>query len=178
MFTRVRSSPDKHSFHCPTSTRHDVGPGNLMSVAYVKLASLRLSIRCSKIVSFKFPDPRPSLFDNIDRDASLMTIISIHTLFTMRDSMLTVLATLIFALVAQCGQFTNPIRIECSDPHIVTHEGMYYLTHTEGGFISVTRSNTINGLQPHGQERTVWQDSNPSRNRNIWAPEMHLIDGM
>ena len=41
----------------------------------------------------------------------------------------------------------------------------------------MTRSANVGGLQD-GETRTVWTDTDESRNKNIWAPEMHLIDGV
>lgn len=72
--------------------------------------------------------------------------------------------------------FLDPIRNPGADPHIVTTGGYYYLTNTQGGFISVTRSTTLGGLV-NGDTKTVWTDTDPDRNQNVWAPEMHLIDG-
>ncbi|CAL5874822.1 uncharacterized protein PFLUO_LOCUS9124 [Penicillium psychrofluorescens] len=60
---------------------------------------------------------------------------------------------------------------------MVTTGGYYYLTNTQGTFISVTRSTTLGGLIS-GDTRTVWTDTDTDRNQNMWAPEMHLIDGI
>ena len=84
---------------------------------------------------------------------------------------------LALAGAASAQVFSNPVRQNGADPHMVTLNGMYYLTNTQGGLISVTRSNTMSGLAG-GETRTVWTDGNPDRSQNMWAPEMHLIDGM
>lgn len=89
----------------------------------------------------------------------------------------TALSTLGFALLAQCQTFKSPIRSPGADPHMVTTGGYYYLTNTEGSHISVTRSKTVGGLLG-GETKTVWTDTDPNRNANFWAPEMHHIDGM
>ena len=89
----------------------------------------------------------------------------------------TILGTISFAGIALSQTFTNPIRNPGADPHIVTLDGYYYLTNTQGGLISVTRSATIGGLY-EGETRTVYEDSDPNRNQNVWAPEMHRIDGV
>jgi hypothetical protein len=88
----------------------------------------------------------------------------------------TILGTVSFAGIALSQTFTNPIRNPGADPHLVTHDGWYYLTNTQAEFISVTRATTIGGLY-EGETRTVYQETDPSRNQNVWAPEMHLIDG-
>lgn len=87
-----------------------------------------------------------------------------------------ILLPLGFGAIAYSQTFSNPIRNPGADPHIVTTGGYYYLTNTQGGFISVTRATTIAGLND-GETKTVFQDSDSSRNQNVWAPEMHFIDG-
>lgn len=89
----------------------------------------------------------------------------------------TLLGTVSLATVSLAQTFTNPIRNPGADPHIVTHEGYYYLTNTQATLISVTRSKTISGLY-EGETRTVYEETDPNRSENVWAPEMHLIDGM
>ena len=91
--------------------------------------------------------------------------------------MMMLLFFLTFIALVRSQTFTNPIRNPGADPHIVTSKGTYYLTTTQTSFISVTRSVTLAGLA-NGETKIVWTDTNPSRNQNIWAPEMHYIDGM
>lgn len=95
--------------------------------------------------------------------------------FTMNPLSLSVLSFVTGLAVAQT--FSDPIRNPGADPHMVTTGGYYYLTNTQGTFISVTRSTTLGGLIS-GDTRTVWTDTDTDRNQNMWAPEMHLIDGM
>ena len=73
--------------------------------------------------------------------------------------------------------FDVVLRNPGADPHIVYYDGCYYLTNTQGGYISVTRAKNLGGLAS-GETRTIWTDTDVSRNENFWAPEMHLIDGM
>jgi GH43 family beta-xylosidase len=49
------------------------------------------------------------------------------------------------------------------------------MTTTGGDHISITRSATIWGLL-NGQTKTIWTDTNNTRNQQMWAPEMHRID--
>ncbi|KAH6696791.1 hydrolase [Plectosphaerella plurivora] len=71
--------------------------------------------------------------------------------------------------------FENPIRAPAPDPSLVMADGMYYLTFTSYNRITIVRSDRLNGLID-GEERTVWTDTNSTRNANMWAPELHRID--
>jgi GH43 family beta-xylosidase len=75
------------------------------------------------------------------------------------------------------ASYTNPIRSPGPDPSLVVADGVYYLTYTSYDKITVTRSRTLAGLR-NGETKTIWTDSNPSRNANIWAPEIHEIDNV
>ncbi|KAL3417492.1 glycosyl hydrolase family 43 protein [Phlyctema vagabunda] len=75
------------------------------------------------------------------------------------------------------ASYQNPIRNPGPDPSIVYADGMYYLTHTDYDFIGITRSRTLGGLAT-GEKKTIWTDSNTTRNANMWAPEIHQIDNV
>ncbi|AXK32490.1 hydrolase [Streptomyces armeniacus] len=75
------------------------------------------------------------------------------------------------------GQFRNPVNTG-PDPALVTHEGHYYIATTQGDALRIWRSPSIATLltaEPH----EVWRDSDPSRNRQIWAPGLYkaTVDG-
>ncbi|PVH82770.1 glycoside hydrolase family 43 protein [Cadophora sp. DSE1049] len=78
-------------------------------------------------------------------------------------------------LITLTNAFTNPIKSAAADPSIITHNATYYQTATGTTQITITRSRTLAGLQK-GQTKQVWTDSTPTRNRDMWAPEIHLID--
>jgi GH43 family beta-xylosidase len=71
--------------------------------------------------------------------------------------------------------FTNPIAIG-ADPWVIRHEGHYYwtLTDTDRG-VAIWRSDT---LTSPGKRRIVWRApaTGPYSNE-IWAPELHFLDG-
>nr|EAQ71543.1 hypothetical protein MGCH7_ch7g950 [Pyricularia oryzae 70-15] len=72
--------------------------------------------------------------------------------------------------------FTNPIKTG-SDPQMVYHDGMYYLTSTTWTDVQITAASTIEGLKT-ATAKVIWSDtSNPNRACNFWAPEMHKLDG-
>lgn len=81
------------------------------------------------------------------------------------------------AAVVSAATFTNPLKNpNGSDPFIVYDGGYYYLTTTTWTDIQVTRATTLEGLKT-GENKVVWEDSNTDRCCQVWAPEMHSIDG-
>ena len=74
--------------------------------------------------------------------------------------------------------YTNPLKsFKGADPWLEYHDGNYYLiTTTFTGILGIRKSPTLAGLAtaPNVQ---VWSDTTPTRNTNIWAPEMHLFNG-
>lgn len=74
--------------------------------------------------------------------------------------------------------FNNPIMGSAPDPWIYKHtDGMYYFTATKGNRIDVWQSETITDLF-NGRQETVW--SSPPSGPNayeVWAPEIHFLDG-
>ncbi|RDW64674.1 hypothetical protein BP6252_10325 [Coleophoma cylindrospora] len=71
--------------------------------------------------------------------------------------------------------YQNPVQRPGPDPSMVYADGMYYLTHTSYSYIGITKSTTLAGLI-NGTTKTIWTDSDPTKNANMWAPEMHQID--
>ncbi|MGS2586183.1 glycoside hydrolase family 43 protein [Streptomyces hebeiensis] len=67
--------------------------------------------------------------------------------------------------------FRNPLN-PGPDPFMTHWRGAYYLTTTQGGSIRMWRSPSLSTLLA-AEPVTVWQDTDPSRNRNIWAAEFY-----
>ncbi|KAK4493650.1 hypothetical protein PRZ48_014835 [Zasmidium cellare] len=79
--------------------------------------------------------------------------------------------------LAYAATYSNPLReVNGGDPNITYHEGYYYFMSTTWSDLQMTRATTLEGLK-NGETRQVWVDSTPSRCCNVWAPEMHYIDG-
>jgi GH43 family beta-xylosidase len=74
---------------------------------------------------------------------------------------------------ASPGPIQNPIN-RGADPWMTYHEGHYYLTTTQGDCIRMWKSPTVAGLKA-AEPVTVWQDTDATRSRGIWAPEFHCI---
>jgi GH43 family beta-xylosidase len=80
------------------------------------------------------------------------------------------------ARLAVACTFTNPIA-EGADPWVVRHEGSYYYVKSSGNAIWIARSPTLTGVVTAPATR-VWSAPDTGWNRtNIWAPELHFIDG-
>ncbi|KAF2128692.1 glycoside hydrolase family 43 protein [Dothidotthia symphoricarpi CBS 119687] len=79
--------------------------------------------------------------------------------------------------LVSAATFTNPLRTtDGSDPQIVVSGGYYYLMTTTWTNLKITRATTIEGLKT-GETKTVWTDTNSNRCCNMWAPELHYLDG-
>jgi GH43 family beta-xylosidase len=76
--------------------------------------------------------------------------------------------------------YTNPIADQRADTHIVKHtDGYYYMTATvpEYDRIVLRRSTTVQGLSS-AAETVIWRrHTSGEMSANIWAPEIHFIDG-
>lgn len=71
--------------------------------------------------------------------------------------------------------FTNPVA-DGQDPWVVRHDGYYHLVESQGGGITVYRSKKLTDLKRDPVQ--VWESPDTGWNRaNVWAPELHLIDG-
>ena len=78
------------------------------------------------------------------------------------------------------GTFRNPLNSSGPDPWLTWYDGNYYLATTTWGGPSVgltmRKAPTIAGLKTAASTR-IWQDGDPARCCNYWAPEFFLLDG-
>ncbi|KAJ4393938.1 hypothetical protein N0V93_003155 [Gnomoniopsis smithogilvyi] len=73
--------------------------------------------------------------------------------------------------------FSNPIEpVNGGDPDIVWHDGYWYMTSTTWTDVRLRRATTLDGLKT-GENKTIWSPDSPQRQCNVWAPEIHNIDG-
>lgn len=92
-------------------------------------------------------------------------------------------ASLVFALVFALpsaraegpATFRNPIKQHGADPWLFFHDGWYYLSATTAVDVQVRKARTLDGLKT-AEDRVVWREEEPSRNRDLWAPEFHRLD--
>lgn len=81
-------------------------------------------------------------------------------------------------LAEDTAGFANPVLpAPAQDPHVMWHRGLYYYceSSSEGIFVRVARDFLALAEAPR---RLVWSPSPTGpASKNIWAPEMHFLDG-
>ena len=88
------------------------------------------------------------------------------------------LLTTALGLASLTSAFTNPIRRPGgSDPYLTrADDGYYYLMTTSWSDLRISRATTIEGLKT-AEKKVIYSDTEPSRCCNVWAPEVHFLDG-
>jgi GH43 family beta-xylosidase len=70
----------------------------------------------------------------------------------------------------------NPVAPTGQDPWVVRWEGSYYLIESRDGGLWVSKSDRL--TQPRKNSVQIWTPPSTGWNRaNVWAPELHFIDG-
>jgi len=73
--------------------------------------------------------------------------------------------------------FTNPLLSSGPDPWIIKKDNYYYYTHTQGNRIAVWKTTKVSDLK-NINPQTIWSaPANGVNSRNVWAPELHYLDG-
>lgn len=73
--------------------------------------------------------------------------------------------------------FTNPLLISGPDPWVIKKDSFYYYTNTTGNSVRVWRTKTMSKLSG-AYTQTIWsKPASGPNSQNVWAPEIHLIDG-
>lgn len=73
--------------------------------------------------------------------------------------------------------FTNPLLSSGPDPWVAQKDTMYYYTHTSGDRIRVWYTNAMSQLK-NAPDKTIWiKPATGANSQNIWAPELHYLDG-
>ncbi|MFF8649180.1 family 43 glycosylhydrolase [Streptomyces griseoluteus] len=75
---------------------------------------------------------------------------------------------------AASGTFRNPLNTG-PDPFVTYANGAYHLTTTQGDSIRMWSSPSLATLLD-ADPKTVWTDTESSRNQHIWAPEFYRFD--
>ncbi len=71
--------------------------------------------------------------------------------------------------------FRNPLNAG-PDPFLTWYQGNYYLSTTQGDAIRIWKAPSLNQLLA-APATTVWRDTDPSRDQQLWAPEFYLLNG-
>ncbi|MCI3278366.1 family 43 glycosylhydrolase [Streptomyces cylindrosporus] len=74
--------------------------------------------------------------------------------------------------------YTNPVKSRAgADPWLTYYDGSYYLITTSiTNEMFMRKSPTLAGLST-APNVLIWHDDTAGRNANIWAPEIHFLDG-
>ena len=71
----------------------------------------------------------------------------------------------------------NPLFAKGADPWIIEHDGMYHYCYSRDNAIRLKSAPRLSGL-PYAPERTLWTPPpGTDYSREIWAPELHYLDG-
>lgn len=74
-------------------------------------------------------------------------------------------------------KFTNPVMPGGPDPWVVQKNGTYYYTFTQGSKLVIIETKNLSELAS-GRRTDVWTPpANQSYSKNVWAPELHEING-
>lgn len=77
----------------------------------------------------------------------------------------------------QSGTFTNPILPSGADPYSTFHDGYYYYTNTVGDRIVLWKTKNLANIA-EAEKKTIWiPPENTMYSKEIWAPEIHYING-
>ncbi len=74
-------------------------------------------------------------------------------------------------------KFTNPIMPGGPDPWVVQKNGVFYYTFTQGSKLVLIQTKNLSELAS-GLRKDIWTPpANQAYSKNIWAPELHEING-
>ena len=73
--------------------------------------------------------------------------------------------------------FTNPLLPSGADPFSFYKDGSYYYTHTTGNRVVLWKTKSIAELKDAEQKTIFRPPEGTAYSKNIWAPEIHFIDG-
>ena len=80
-------------------------------------------------------------------------------------------------IASTADTFHNPLLPTGPDPWVVTHNGFYYYMNTTGANLTLWRTRDITDLA-HAEKKIVWTPpATGPYSHEIWAPELHLLDG-
>jgi GH43 family beta-xylosidase len=78
---------------------------------------------------------------------------------------------------AQTGTFTNPLLPSGPDPFVIFHDGFYYYMNTTGKNLTIWKTRRMSDLKD-AEQKVVWTPpAEGPYSHDIWAPELHFING-
>ncbi|MBZ4191333.1 family 43 glycosylhydrolase [Niabella beijingensis] len=73
--------------------------------------------------------------------------------------------------------FSNPVMPGGPDPWVVQKNGTYYYTYTQGSKLVILETKNLSELASARRYEVWTPPAGTSYSKNIWAPELHEIDG-
>ena len=73
-------------------------------------------------------------------------------------------------------KFLNPVADNKADPWVLLHEGSYYHCYSRTNGIYVTKADSLHKLGIGKSYEVYSPEKGQPNSRNIWAPELHLIN--
>lgn len=73
--------------------------------------------------------------------------------------------------------FTNPIMPGGADPWVVQKNGTYYYTFTQGSKLVILETKNLSELASSRRHEVWTPPAGQAYSKNLWAPELHEIDG-
>lgn len=78
---------------------------------------------------------------------------------------------------SQPATYTNPLfKDRGPDPWALLHDGTYYYMHTLGDRLMLWKTKDIADVS-NAPCKTVWTPTDPANSSDLWAPEIHNING-
>ncbi|MEK0315812.1 RICIN domain-containing protein [Cohnella sp. 56] len=75
------------------------------------------------------------------------------------------------------GSFVNPIMNGAADPHVAQKDGWYYFVMTQVDRIDIWKSRDLTQISNQSPTRAFTPSSSGWGSQNIWAPELHFLNG-
>lgn len=73
--------------------------------------------------------------------------------------------------------FCNSQGTQSRDPSVIKHNGKYYWTYAFENSIYIMEATTIEDFA-NGEGKLVWIPEDAKYSQEVWAPELHIIDGI
>lgn len=73
--------------------------------------------------------------------------------------------------------FCNSQGTQSRDPSVIKHNGKYYWTYAFENRIYIMEATTIEDFA-NGEGKLVWTPDDAKYSQEVWAPELHVIDGI
>ncbi|RHJ81537.1 family 43 glycosylhydrolase [Parabacteroides sp. AM08-6] len=79
-------------------------------------------------------------------------------------------------VITDKNTFRNPLLSSGPDPWALWHDSCYYYVNTAQDCIILKRTKDITDLR-NAESKTVWIPDHPSYAKDVWAPEIHFLNG-